>query len=339
MLPTAQVSAETHVSRFQLHSSGGDLPGSGGNRLSIPESESWSFDLDRSGSGFGHRIELQGDVVFSGPVDFHFPMAESFLSPGRFGTAPVLASEDDGIFVLRSDGDSWRSVPASAAHVFEPVRVGFLELCEHLGVFIGDVVFLVWVLGDFVELEVFAVLTASDAVWLDEPPVGRADGKSSKFLGFIATMPLEKDRAVGGFLFRILQVRQEVDSVEFVFGFVWLTDVASGQECRHNIDVSTKTSGFLVLWEVSGPADETRNSRAAFVDATFPGEHAAVVAVTLGAVVGQENHDGVLGNPEFGEFRHEATKIVVDVGHHAVNFGEVVLFGFAPEWLTDFRKR
>src|SRR5690606_24106052 len=75
----------------------------------------------------------------------------------------------------------------------------------------------------------------------------------------------------------------------------------------------------------SGPTDETRDAMAAFPELGFSTAHSGRVVVLAhgAAVVGQENYDGVVDDPGFGEKAVELADVVVDVFDHREILDEI----------------
>ena len=73
------------------------------------------------------------------------------------------------------------------------------------------------------------------------------------------------------------------------------------------------------------PVEEEGDTVAAFGVFTFAATHAGVVDfhATDGAVVGGVNEEGVFGRADVGEFFAELADVVVDIGNHAEEGGEV----------------
>ena len=77
--------------------------------------------------------------------------------------------------------------------------------------------------------------------------------------------------------------------------------------------------------ELPGPAEETELVDSALEGRAFPALEARVIAVVLlAAVVGEEDHDGVVGQLELVEFRQQPAHVVVDVLDHGIDPGEII---------------
>ena len=77
--------------------------------------------------------------------------------------------------------------------------------------------------------------------------------------------------------------------------------------------------------ELPGPAEEAELVDSALERRALPALEARVIAVVLlAAVVGEEDHDGVVGQLELVEFRQQPAHVVVDVFDHAIDAGEIV---------------
>ena len=79
------------------------------------------------------------------------------------------------------------------------------------------------------------------------------------------------------------------------------------------------------LAEPGRPLDKERHAAAPLVDASFVALHAGVEAFGPGAVVGQEQDDGVLTQAEFVEPGQQPGEVVVDVLAHSVDAGQFVV--------------
>ena len=69
----------------------------------------------------------------------------------------------------------------------------------------------------------------------------------------------------------------------------------------------------------TGKADEAGDTRPPFVDTPFTTFHVAVVAIGVGPIVGQKDHDRILFEAVLFEGIQESTDVVVDVLAHRVS--------------------
>ena len=71
--------------------------------------------------------------------------------------------------------------------------------------------------------------------------------------------------------------------------------------------------------EMAGPADVARHADAAVVDRPFPAAQAGVEPHLGGTIVGQEDDDGVAGQPSVVEGLQDLADVGVDVRDHRVD--------------------
>ena len=125
---------------------------------------------------------------------------------------------------------------------------------------------------------------------------------------------------VGGLIF---EERGEVATVE---GFVADTgDAGEGEQGREEVDGAGDLGDGAALGELGWPGDVADGADAAFIGGAFFAFHAAGPAVGVGAVVGEVDDDGVVGEVVLFEACEDAADIAVLVFQHGV--GAAGLFG------------
>ena len=76
---------------------------------------------------------------------------------------------------------------------------------------------------------------------------------------------------------------------------------------------------LALAFEPLRPTDEERYACAAFVNARLPAAQAAVEALAVRPVVGQENEDGVVADSQFLDLPQQPPEVVVEIAHHRVD--------------------
>ena len=205
---------------------------------------------------------------------------------------------------------------------FPPGVVKFSEARDHLGIGGGDVLLLAGIGVDVVQL-----------LAIDEAPlVGHHRALAP--LDWIAhSLAVGHQNAVRPVLRLALDQRPDVHAIKLhALRRRYLTVIDKG---RHHVDIRGDGVHIAPAGEAAfGPVDKERYAMAAVVLAAFLAAHAVVVHARAGggAVVRGENENSVVGQPLFFEEPPHGTDIVVDVGDHAVEVGEVhilVLIRFA----------
>ena len=282
------------------------------------------------------RVEPALDLERPSPRHGDLPVAQPLGAPARLRAAPVLAREDRDLFVRRADEDPRGLVAVVAAHVRKPRLVALAHPPDHVGMLGGHVLHLQRVGPHVVELELDAgrIGVRWDAAGVDQLVPLRAGGTRPVAHRRVAAVPLEVERAVGPLDLAPLQQRQDAPPVE-LDAFRRL-GAACLQQRGHDVDVRGDLFDLAPGLEARGPAHEERGADAPFVDAPLAGPHARVVALAVGAVVGQEDDDGVFGQAELVEPGQEPADVVVDVLDHAEDLGGIL--GHVPPLVAGGRE-
>lgn len=195
-----------------------------------------------------------------------------------------------------------------ARDVLKPSVVADLELAHGAGFAGGDV----GCLGG-VGFQVVEFLAVNEFVPL------REDGRLAIFFGGVAAVPLEKDGTVApGILgLGVGEKGKQAAAIQLGDGLCFRGFEQSGND----VDVRGEAVYPGAGRDDAGPTHEAGDPRASFVDTGFAAAHASVVALLLGAIVGEENDQRRVFEFLGFQVREEAADVIVDVLNHGVDFG------------------
>ena len=95
-----------------------------------------------------------------------------------------------------------------------------------------------------------------------------------------------------------------------------IADTGDIEQGRFQINPSGNDFGLAAGLDLVGPANEERGAYAAFIHGAFFAFHVCVPAKAVGTVVGEIDHDGVIGDLQFVELLQNASHVPVDVFAH-----------------------